>query len=145
MLNVTRATSFSEFVTEVRCDGQSEIVVTPAYHTEPFGLRIMQVAWDVLREYPTHSSGRTHWTDRVFLECDDGAVRPLSGCFAHGEPKELRLLTGAMRHLEAQPWRGLLHAAWTRHATHATLPPPQPKTLRPAVRPLSPSGEGSVA
>ena len=145
MLNVTRAATFSEFVAEVRGDGQSEIVVTPGYHREPFGLRMMQVAWDVLREYPAHSCGRTHWTDRVFFQCDDGDARPLSHCFERGEPRELRVLTGAMRQIEKQPWRALLHAAWTRHSTHAHLPPPPPRPLRPAIRPVLTGGEGSVA
>ena len=102
MLNLSRASTFSEFVAEVRRDGVSEIVVMPSYQ-EPFGLRMMQVAWDILREYPSHFCGRTHWTDRVFFEWDGGVVEPLSACFLNGEPKELQLLTGAMRQLERQP------------------------------------------
>jgi hypothetical protein len=143
LLNLTRAESFSEFVAEIRQDGRSDVVVMPNYQ-EPFGLRIMQVAWDVLREYPGHPCGRTHWTDRVFFECDDGAVRPLSRCFQNGEPQELRLLTGAMRQLERQPWLALLRAAWSRHSTHRVVPPRR-RTLRPAARPALTSGERSVA
>lgn len=124
MLNVTRARTFSEFVAEIREDGASEIVVMPDYQ-EPFGLRMMQVAWDVLRDYPNHPCGRTQWMDRVFFEWYDGEIRPLSRCFQNGEPNELRLLTGAMRAIEREPWRSALRAAWSLHSTHSTLPAAQ--------------------
>jgi len=143
MLNLTGAGSFSEFVAEVRQDGRSEIVVMPSYR-QPFGLRMMQVAWDVLREYPEHSCGRRYWPERVFFECDDGTVRPLSCCFKNGLAKELRLLVGAMTQLERQPWRGLLHVAWRLRESSYGLPPKR-QTRRRAARPAIPSGEGSVA
>jgi hypothetical protein len=143
MLNLTRARSFSGFVAEIRQDGLSEIVVMPNYQ-QPFGLRMMQVAWDVLRDYPRHPCICAHWTDRVFFECDDGAVRPLSHCFKNGLPQELRLLTGAMRQLERQPWRTLLHAAWSLRSTNIALPPRR-QTRKPAARPAVPSGERIVA
>jgi hypothetical protein len=110
---------------------------------EPFGLRMMQVAWDILREYPGHYCGRTHWTDRIFFECDDGVIRPLSGCFENGEPRELRLLTGAMRQLESQPWRVLLRAAWSLQSANGAVSHPQALGTRGALGVLK--GEGSVA
>jgi hypothetical protein len=143
MLNLTTACSFSEFVAEIRQDGLSEIVVMPNYQ-EPFGLRMMQVAWDILREYPAHPCGRRHWPDRVFFECNDGAVKPLSRCFKNGLPQELRLLAGAMRQLEQQPWRAVLHAAWSLRAPSDGVPP-QRQTREPTARPAFPGGERSVA
>jgi hypothetical protein len=143
MLNLTTAGSFSEFVAEIRQDGQSEVAVVSSYQ-EPFGLRMMQVAWDVLREYPAHPGGRRYWADRVFFECDDGTVRPLSRCFKNGLPQELRLLARAMRQLELQPWRALLHAA-TRLRTGRDRIPPRRQTRKPAARPAFSSGERSVA
>jgi hypothetical protein len=143
MLNLTRACSFSEFVAEIRQDGRSEIMVMPNYQ-EPFGLRMMQVAWDVLREYPGHPDGRTHWTDRVFFRCDDGAVRPLSRCFKRGEPNELRLLTGAMRQLEKPPWRSMVRSAWIL-GTDRDNEPPRPQSPQPSSRPAFTGGERSVA
>jgi hypothetical protein len=142
MLNLTSAASFSAFVAEIRQDGLSEIVVMPNYQ-EPFGLRMMQVAWDILREYPAHPCGRRHWADRVFFECDDGAARPLSRCFKNGLPQELRLLAGAMRQLEQQPWHTLMHVAWSLRATRDAVPTTR-QTRRPP-RPAFPSGERSVA
>jgi hypothetical protein len=143
MLNLTTARSFSEFVAEIRQDGMSQIVVMPNYQ-QPFGLRMMQVAWDVLREYPAHPCGRRHWADRVFFECDDGAVRPLSRCFKNGLAQELRLLAGTMRQLEQQPWRAILHAAWSLGATNGEIPPKRP-TSKPAARPAFLGGERTVA
>jgi hypothetical protein len=143
MLNITRARSFSEFVAEVRQDGQSEIVVMPSYQKEPYGLRIMQVAWDILREYPTHPCGRVHWTDRVFFECADGVVRPIARCFRADVCGELQLLTGAMRQLEWQPWRTMLHAAWSLHPSNHALPPHR-VTSRPAARPAFSTGDRSA-
>ncbi len=143
MLNLSRAGSFSEFVAEIRQDGRSEVLVMPAYQ-EPYGLRMMQVAWDVLREYPGHPCGRSHWMDRVFFEWDDGAIRPLSRCFKGGEPQELRLLTAAMRQLEKEPWHSVVHTAWSLQSKDDKLPP-EWKTPRPARRPALSSGERSVA
>jgi hypothetical protein len=143
MLNLTSAGSFSEFVEEIRQDGRSEIAVMPNYQ-EPFGLRMMQVAWDVLREYPDHPNGRRHWADRVFFEWGDGTVRPLSRCFKNGLPKELRLLTSAMAQLERQPWHTLVHAAWSLRGSSDRIPPKR-QSRRSAARPALPSGEGSVA
>ena len=142
MLNLTRAESFSEFVAEIRQEGRSNIVVMPSYQ-QPFGLRMMQVAWDILRDYPAHPGGRRCWTDRVFFECDDGAVRPLSRCFKDGLPKELRLLVGAMMRLEQQPWHTLLRAAWTLHTGLGAAA--QRETRKPAARPSFPGSERSVA
>ena len=141
MLNLSRARNFSEFAAEIREDRTSEIVVMPGYE-EPFGLRMMQVAWDVLREYPSHPCGRAHWTDRVFFECDDSEVRPLSRCFQNGEPNELRLLTAAMRLIEAHPLargiaRGLEPA---RNLRHASAGSPDPANCR-ASRILEHRGE----
>jgi len=143
MLNLTSAESFSEFVAEIRQDGRSEIIVMPSYQ-QPFGLRMMQVAWDILRDYPAHSCGRRYWADRIFFECDDGTVRPLSLCFADGIPQELRLLVGAMMQLEQQPWHTLLHVAWTLQAKGSALPS-QRETRKPAARAAFPGSERSVA
>jgi len=143
MLNLTSAGSFSEFVAEIRQDGRSEIAVMPNYQ-QPFGLRMMQVAWDVLRDYPGRTDGRAYWAERVFFECDDGVVRPLTQCFKNGLARELRLLIGAMRQLERQPWYSLLHAAWRLQAGKDGLPP-RAEARKPAASPAFSNGERSVA
>jgi hypothetical protein len=143
MLNLTSAGSFSEFVAEIRQDGRSEIVVMPSYQ-QPFGLRMMQVAWDVLRDYPAHPCGRRYWADRVFFECDDGAVRPLSRCFKNGLAQELRLLVRAMMQLEQQPWHTLLHTAWSLRETGLGTSTRR-ETRRPTARAAFPGSERSVA
>jgi hypothetical protein len=143
MLNLTRARNFSEFVAEIRRDGPSEIAVMPSYQ-QPFGLRMMQVAWDVLREYPSHPCGRVHWADRVFFEWYDGTIRPLSRCFKAGVPNELRFLTGAMGMLERQPCRSLVHAAWSLQSGEDALPRNR-QSWQPLARPAFSSGGGDIA
>jgi hypothetical protein len=74
-LNLTNATSFREFVAEVRA-GVSTVLFLP-YYREPMAVRILEAAWQILRPYPEHP-GRERWTDRVFYRNEDGAAQPLS-------------------------------------------------------------------
>jgi hypothetical protein len=71
LLNLTRATSFAEFVEEVREDNHSEVLLMPEYR-DSLVARTIQVAADVLRQYPNHPLGRERWSDRVFVDIGDG-------------------------------------------------------------------------
>ena len=143
MLNLSGAGSFSEFVAEVRGDGRSEIVVMPAYQ-KPYGLRMMQIAWDLLRDYPTPPGGRRHWTERIFFEWNDGRVTPLSRSFKGPTAPELVLLVRLMMQLEKQPWHSLVHAAWSLSSLKGAVPP-RDRAQRPAAGHAFPSGERSAA
>lgn len=77
LLNLTNAATFSEFVFEVRYDRVSEILVMPEYWRDPFLRRLESVA-DFLRYYPEYPRGQRRWTDRVFVELDEGAAVPLT-------------------------------------------------------------------
>jgi hypothetical protein len=74
-LNLTNATSFGEFVSEIR-SGHSTVLFMPHYR-EPMALRILETAWQILRPYPEYR-GRERWTDRVFYRNQDGVAHPLS-------------------------------------------------------------------
>jgi hypothetical protein len=143
MLNLTTCRSFAEFVQEIRQDGRSEIAVMPGYQ-QPFGLRMMHVAWDLLRYYPSHPVERQHWADRIFFEWKDGSVKPLSRCFKKCVAKELQLMVAVMMHLEQQPWHTLLYAAWSLRGAAGRVPSRR-DTRTPAPRPVLPGGERSVA
>lgn len=52
ILNLSQASSFSEFVDELRRHRQSQIVFMPQYQ-ESLNWRTMQAVIDVLREYPS--------------------------------------------------------------------------------------------
>ncbi len=76
-INLSNATQFDEFISEVRHDGRSEVLFLRAYR-EPFRLRILENVCEVLEYDPHHSMGWTHWYDRVFYIADDGTTKSAS-------------------------------------------------------------------
>ena len=75
VLNVSDATSFEEFVDEVRYERRSEVVLMPQFF-EPLPLRLIENAWHALADAPGEF-GRRHWMTRVFME-QDGEAKALS-------------------------------------------------------------------
>ena len=92
-LNLTNATTFSEFAAEVR-SGQSSVVFMPHYR-EPMPLRVLEASRDILRPYPEYA-GRQRWTDRIFYRGDDGVARPLSEVWNNRVPWFLRPAAGLL-------------------------------------------------
>ena len=77
-LNLTCATSFPEFVNEIRREQLSHIVFMPQY-AELLGIRFMQTVIDTIRDYPEHPVGSRRWDERVFhMDFQTGYHRPLS-------------------------------------------------------------------
>ena len=77
-LNLTQATSFPEFINEIRRDQLSHIVFMPQY-AEPLGIRFVQTVIDTIRDYPEHPVGSRRWDERVFhMDFQTGYHRPLS-------------------------------------------------------------------
>jgi hypothetical protein len=76
-INFTRASTFAEFVQEIRRERSSDIAVLPQYG-DPLLLRHLLTAWDVVKEHP-HLEDKRLWTARVFVADDQGVERPLSG------------------------------------------------------------------
>ena len=76
VLNLTNASTFSEFVQEIRA-GTSEVFVTKQYF-EPLSVRVLQSVQDMLVDYEAHGRGWVRWSDRLFFRCTDGEVRQLS-------------------------------------------------------------------
>lgn len=74
-LNLTRATTFEEFVAEVRA-GVSEVFFANHYF-EPLSTRILQNVQDVMAVHEHHGRGWVRWSDRVFYIGDDGQSRPV--------------------------------------------------------------------
>jgi hypothetical protein len=76
-LNLTRATSFSDFVNEIRTEQLSHVLFMPQY-AEPLGMRRAQAVIDVIRDYPEHPAGSRRWDERVFHpNCRTGVDSPL--------------------------------------------------------------------
>jgi hypothetical protein len=83
-INLTRASTFTEFAEEIRVGRTSDIAVLPQYQ-EPLAFRHLLCAWDAVREHPL-SAERKYWVARVFVVCDDGVERPLSDLWTEGAP-----------------------------------------------------------
>ena len=95
MLNLTQATSFDQFVREVREDRLSVIAAMPHYRRS-LTARKLQCAADVIRRHPSNPPHQQHWTGRVTYE-RDGVIRPLSDHWPAGGPLWVRATVGAFR------------------------------------------------
>jgi hypothetical protein len=76
-INLTNATTFTEFVHEVRREKKSNVLFMPQY-AEPWKHRILQSAIDAVRHYPEFPQGSRTWDERVYHPDADGVIRPLS-------------------------------------------------------------------
>ena len=115
MVNLTRANSFADFVAEVREDQHSEVLLMPEYRNSLVA-RTIQVAADVLRDYPNHPLGQERWNDRVFIDIGDGCGRhSLTRHWPGGGPRWVRVSLWMLRMLgtNLQP---ALRLALTREA-----------------------------
>ena len=74
-LNLTHATSFAGFVTEVRHQSLSSVLFMPQYR-ETLGMRWFETVKDIVRCHPEAS--RPRWVDRFFYQCEDGVTRPIA-------------------------------------------------------------------
>ncbi len=87
-VNLTNATSFTEFVHEVRRERKSNVLFLPQY-AEPWKHRILQSTVDAIRHYPEFPQGSRSWDDRVFHPDANGVVRPLSELWPKGSAPRL--------------------------------------------------------
>ena len=77
-LNLTRAESFCEFVSEIRQEKRSHVLLMPQY-TEPVSIRTTRTLLDVIRHYPEFPIGSRRWDDRIFHPDESGGSdRPIS-------------------------------------------------------------------
>jgi hypothetical protein len=110
-LNLTSATSFSEFVDEIRREQSSHILFMPQY-AEVLGIRFIQTVIDTIRDYPDHPAGSRRWDERVFhMDFQTGYHRPLSALWK-APPAYLGRIFSIFRMLEN---------ASVRHAVSVTF------------------------
>ena len=110
LINLTNASTFEEFVAEVRQDRQSTILFMPQ-HNEAIRLRFVQTMWDVMRDYPDHPKERQHWADRVFYRPDSGAAIPVSHFITGREPSVVKHFSRLIRLVESRRVQGVLRFA----------------------------------
>ena len=82
-INLTNATSFTEFVHEIRREKKSDMLFMPQY-AEPWKHRLLQSTIDAIRHYPEFPQGSRTWDERVYHPDANGVVRPLSELWPNG-------------------------------------------------------------
>lgn len=113
-VNLTRATSFTDFVYEIRRDRQSHVLYMPQY-AEPWKHRILQSTLDAIRDYPHFPEGARRWDQRVYHPDGKGNVRPLSELWTSENrraPAWIRTILAAVRLMGQAPLSGTLRFAW---------------------------------
>jgi len=111
MLNLTNATSFSEFVEEVRL-GHSHVLAMPQY-ADCTSLRVYHTLLDVIRYYPDHPLGARNWDERVYHPDSQGVPRPLCMLW-DGPPAFVTHLFNILRSAESKTVRRALLFAFNR-------------------------------
>ena len=111
-VNLSYATSFNEFVHEVRRERISHILFMPQY-AEPWKHRILQSTLDAIRNYPDFPEGSRRWDERVFHPDANGNIVQLSSIWNDGHaPRYLDAIIAAVRIMGAAPVSGGLRLAW---------------------------------
>ncbi len=114
-INLSHATTFSEFVAEVRRDKFSQVLFLPQYNAS-LKLRCLETMTDILRDYPEYP-GRVLWSDRIFFRQHDGHVATLSSLWKGAGPGLVRNFVALLRILESKRVRSTLRLiATTAHA-----------------------------
>jgi hypothetical protein len=96
-INLTNATTFCEFVHEIRSERKSNVLFMPQY-AEPWKHRMLRSAVDAVSDYPDFPHGSRRWDDRVYHPDANGVNRPLSELWPDGTaPLAMRLGIGLVR------------------------------------------------
>ena len=121
--NLTHATTFDEFVHEIRRERISHVLFMASYAV-PWKYRILESTLDVIRHYPDFPEGTRNWDDRVYHPDHNGISRPISQLWPGDgrAPIFARYVLGAVRLLGRGPLSSGLRLAWNdRHGLRATL------------------------
>jgi len=98
-LNLTRAETFCEFVSEIRQEQRSHVLLMPQY-TEPVSIRTTRTLLDVIRNYPEYPMGSRRWDERIFHpDANGGPDRPISALWK-APPKYVEQILSGIRLLE---------------------------------------------
>jgi hypothetical protein len=112
-INLTNATSFTEFVHEIRREKTSNMLFMPQY-AEPWKHRLLQSTIDAVRNYPEFPQGSRNWDERVYHPDRNGVIRPLSELWPHGKaPRAMRAVIGAVQLMGRGLVSGGLRMAWS--------------------------------
>ena len=82
-INLTNATSFTEFVHQIRRQRRSDVLFMPQY-AQPWKHRLLESTLDAIREYPDFPAGSRRWDERAWHPDAHGVIRPLSEIWPKG-------------------------------------------------------------
>ena len=112
-INLTNATSFTEFVHEIRREKKSNVLFMPQY-AEPWKHRILQSTIDAIRHYPEFPQGSRTWDERVYHPDANGVVRPLSELWPKGSaPRVMSAILAMVQMMGHGLVSGGLRLAWS--------------------------------
>jgi hypothetical protein len=112
-INLTNATSFTEFVHEIRREKMSNLLFMPQY-AEPWKHRLLQSTIDAVRNYPEFPQGSRNWDERVYHPDRNGVIRPLSEVWPGGKaPRAMRAIIGGVQLMGRGLVSGGLRMAWS--------------------------------
>ena len=120
-INITNASSFTEFVHEIRRERRSNVLFMPQYK-EPWKHRLLQSTIDAIRNYPEFPPGSRNWDERVFHPDAQGNIRPICELWPKDSaPIFTRAIIAFVQLMGRGPVSGGLRLAWNdshqmRHA-----------------------------
>jgi hypothetical protein len=112
-VNLTNASTFTEFVHEIRRNRKSNVLFLSQY-AEPWKHRILQSTVDAVRHYPEFPPGSRNWDERVFHPDANGVIRPACEIWPKGSaPKLLAGVIGLVQLMGRGLVAGGLRMAWS--------------------------------
>ena len=96
-INLTQASSFTEFVHEIRVERKSHVLFLEQYG-RPWEQRILDSTLDAISDHAAFSPGWQRWDERAFHPDAEGAMRPLRELWPAGRvPMAMRVLIHGAR------------------------------------------------
>ena len=79
----------------------------------------MQNVEEIMRDHPNHGRGWRRWSDRVFYQCDDGAVRSMTELSSPRALGAAQWIIRGMGLLRSRPVRRTVRSAFPRRQEFA--------------------------
>ena len=112
-INLTNATSFTEFVHEIRREQRSSVLFMNQY-AEPWKHRLLRSTLDAIRDYPDFPQGSRTWDERAYHPDANGVVRPLREIWPNGRmPRAIFWAIRMVQMLGSGPVSTGLRLAWS--------------------------------
>lgn len=111
-INLTHASTFTEFVHEIRRERRSHVLFLPQY-AQPWKHRILQSTVDAVRHYPDFPPGSRTWDERVYHPDANGVLRPLTEIWPKGKaPRTAAAVIAMVQMMGRGVVAGGLRMAW---------------------------------